>query len=172
MGYWLWAMGERYGSAALPLFEPLPYYPLIRYSSCVVSCVDDATTGKLGLLDEMNHACIILVGVNADIGALCRTPMEYEREDTSLLPIRGNAMDGAVEAAVVQPLTVLDIRIGRVFANDKDKGGAGLTIMLNDITHASSNIAHELFASGILITPLRRIAVSNHLRTSVGKNSH
>ena len=81
IGYWLEVRG---------------YYPLIRYSSCIVSCVDDATTGKLGLLDEMNHACIILVGVNADIGALSAAPVEYERKDASLLPIRGNAMDCAV----------------------------------------------------------------------------
>ena len=97
--------------------------------------------------------------------------MEYEREDTSLLPIRGNAMDGAVEAAVVQPLTILDIRIGRVFANDKDKGGAGLTIMLNDITYTSLNIALQLLARGVAIALLRRIAISSHLITSMGEDS-
>ena len=147
-------------------------YPLIRNSWGVIACVDDATAGKLGLLDKVYHACIVLVRINADIGALCRTPMEYEREDTSFLSIRGNAMDGAVEAAVVQPLTILDIRIGRVFANDKDKGGAGLTIMLNDITYTSLNIALYLLARGIAIAPLRRVAVSNHLRTSMGEDSH
>ena len=86
IGYWLEVRG---------------YYPLIRYSSCVVSCVDDATTGELGSLNEVKHAFVVAVRINADIGALCRTPMEYEREDTSLLPIRGNAMDRAVEQGVV-----------------------------------------------------------------------
>jgi hypothetical protein len=43
--------------------------------------------GKLGLLDEVYHACIVLVGVDADIGALCAAPVEYERKDPWLLPI-------------------------------------------------------------------------------------
>ena len=73
------------GEAALPLFPrlytlhltlytaaPLPApYPLIRYSRCVVSGVDDATAGKLRLLNEMNHAFVGLVGVNANVAALC-----------------------------------------------------------------------------------------------------
>ena len=81
---------------------PLPApYPLIRYSRCVVSGVDDATAGELGLLDEVYHACIVLVGVDADIGALSRAPMEYEWEDASLLSIRGNTMDRAVEQSVI-----------------------------------------------------------------------
>ena len=50
---------------------PLPAsYPLIRNSWGVIAGVDDATAGKLGLLDEVYHACIGLVGINADIGAL------------------------------------------------------------------------------------------------------
>ena len=55
----------------MPLFAPLTYYPLIRYSRCVVSGVDDATSGELGLLDEVYHAFVVLVGVDADVGALC-----------------------------------------------------------------------------------------------------
>ena len=50
---------------------PLPAsYPLIRNSSCVISCVDDATAGELGLFDEVYHAHVILMRVNADIAAL------------------------------------------------------------------------------------------------------
>ena len=173
------------GEAALPLFPrlyilhltlytaaPLPApYPLIRYSRCVVSGVDDATAGKLGLLDEVYHACIVLVGVDADIGALCRAPMEYSVEDASLLSVRGNALDSAVGAGVVQPLTVLDIRIGRIIAYDKNKGGAWVSVVLNDITHASLDVALNLLARGIPIAPLGRIAICSHLRTSVGENS-
>lgn len=148
------------GEAALPLFPclytlhltlytaaPLPApYPLIRYSRCVVSGVDDATAGKLGLLDEVYHACIVFVRVDADIGALCRAPMEYEWEDASLLSIRGDAMDCAVEQGVVQPLSILDIMIGRVVADDKNEGGAWVTIVFYDITHAALDVAHELLA--------------------------
>ena len=150
---------------------PLPApYPLIRYSRCVVSGVDDATTGELGLQDEVYHACIVLVGVDADVGALCRAPVEYEREDTRLLPIGGNAMDCSIKQGVVQPLSILDIMIGRIIAYDKYKGGAGVSVVLNDITHASLNVALQLLARGVTVAPLRRIAVSNHLRTSVGEN--
>ena len=102
--------------------------------------------GKICLFDEVYHACIVLVGVNADIGALSGTPVEYEREDASLLSIRGNTMDRAVGQGVVQPFSVLDIMIGRIIAYDKNKGGAGVTVMLNDITHASLNIALNLLA--------------------------
>ena len=50
---------------------PLPAsYPLIRNSWGVIAGVDEATAGKLGLLDDVYHACIGLVGINADIGAL------------------------------------------------------------------------------------------------------
>ena len=49
----------------------LPPYPLIRYSSCVVSCVDDATTGKSGLFDKVYHSFVVFVRVDADIAALC-----------------------------------------------------------------------------------------------------
>ena len=157
---------------ALPLFAPLTYYPLIRYSRCIIPRVNDATAGKLGLLDEVYHACIVFVRVDADIGALCRAPMEYEWEDASLLPIRGDAMDRAVEQGVVQPLSILDIMIGRIIAYDKYKGGARLTIMLNDITHAALDVALYLLARGIAIAPLRRVAVSNHLRTSMGEDGH
>ena len=150
----------------------LPPYPLIRNSRGVIAGVDDATAGKLGLLDEVYHACIVLVGVDTDVGALCRTPMEYGVEDASLLSIRGNAMDSAVGAGVVQPLTVLDMRIGRVFANDKYKGGAGVSVVLNDITHASLDIALYLLTRRITIAPLGRIAISCHLIASIGKNSH
>ena len=79
----------------------LPPYPLIRYSRCIIPRVNDATAGKLGLLDEVYHACIVLVRINADIGALSGTPVEYERKDTWLLPIRGNAMDSAVEQGII-----------------------------------------------------------------------
>ena len=130
----------------MPLFAPLTYYPLIRYSRCVVSGVDDATTGKLGLLDEVYHACIFLVGVNADIGALCAAPVEYERKDPWLLPIGGNAMDCSIKQGVVQPLSILDIMIGRIIAYDKYKGGAWVSIMFYDITHAALDVAHELLA--------------------------
>ena len=129
----------------MPLFAPLTYYPLIRYSRCIIPRVNDATAGKLGLLDKVYHACIVLVGVDADIGALSRAPMEYELEDASLLSIRGNAMDRAVELGVIQPLTIFNIVIGRVVADDKYKGSAWLTVMLNYITHAALNIALQLF---------------------------
>ena len=81
-------------------------------------------------------------------------------------------MDRAVGQGVVQPFSVLDIMIGRIIADDKYKGGAWLTIMLNDITHASLNVALNLLARGIAIAPLCRIAVSNHLRTRMSENNH
>ena len=149
----------------------LPPYPLIRYSSCVITRINDTTTFKLGLLDEVNHSFVVFVRVDADIGALCRTPMEYEREDTSLLSIRGNTMDRTVEQGVIQPLTIFDIMIGRVFADDKYKGGAWVSVVLNDITHAALDVILQLFARWITITPLGWIAVSSHLRTSVVENS-
>ena len=80
---------------------PLPPYPLIRNSWGFIAGVDDTTAGKLGLLDEVYHACIVFVRIDADIGALSGTPVEYERKDTSLMSIRGNAMDGAVRHGVV-----------------------------------------------------------------------
>ena len=49
----------------------LPPYPLIRYSRCIIPRVNDATAGELGLLDEMNHAFVVFVRVDADIAALC-----------------------------------------------------------------------------------------------------
>ena len=48
----------------------LPPYPLIRNSWGVIAGVDDTTAGKLGLFDEVYHACIVLVGIYADIAAL------------------------------------------------------------------------------------------------------
>ena len=98
--------------------------------------------------------------------------MEYEWEDASLLSIRGNAMDGAIKQGVVQPLPVLDIVIGGVFADDEDKGGARLSIMLNNITYAELDIAHELLARRITIAPLCGIAVSRHLLAGIGEDSH
>ena len=98
------------------------------------------------MLDEVNHACIVLVGVDADVGALCRAPVEYEREDTRLLTIGGNAMDCSIKQGVVQPLSILDIMIGRIIAYDKYKGGAWVSIMFYDITHAALDVAHELLA--------------------------
>ena len=152
---------------------PLPAsYPLIRYSSCVITRIDDTTTLKLGLLNEMNHAFVVLVGVDADVGALSRAPMEYGVEDASLLSIRGNAMDRAVELGVIQPLTIFNIVIGRVVADDKNEGGAGVSVMLNDITHASLDIALYLLTRRITIAPLGRIAISSHLRTSVVEDDH
>ena len=97
--------------------------------------------------------------------------MEYERKDTSLLSIRGNAMDCSIKQGVVQPLSILDIMIGRIIAYDKYKGGAGVSVVLNDITHASLNVALQLLARGVTVAPLRRIAVSNHLRTSMSEDS-
>ena len=96
--------------------------------------------------------------------------MEYEWEDTSLLPIRGNAMDCAVGQGVVQPFSVLDIMIGRIIAYDKNEGGAWVTVVLNDITYASLDVALYLLTRGIASAPLGWIAVSRHLRTSVGEN--
>ena len=72
--------------------------------------------------------------------------MEYELEDASLLSIRGNAMDRAVELGVIQPLTIFNIVIGRVVADDKNEGGAWVTIVFYDITHAALDVAHELLA--------------------------
>ena len=97
--------------------------------------------------------------------------MEYEWEDPSLLSIRGNTMDRTVEQGVIQPLTIFDIMIGRVFAYDKYKGGAWVSVVLNDITHAALDVAHELLARRIAIAPLSGITVSSHLRTSVVENS-
>ena len=62
----------------------------------MISCVDDATTREVVLLDEVNHAGIGMVGVNADVAALCWAPVEYGAEDSSSLSIGGNAMNGAV----------------------------------------------------------------------------
>ena len=97
--------------------------------------------------------------------------MEYELEDASLFSIRGNAMDRAVELGVIQPLTIFNIVIGRVVADDKNEGGAWVTMVFYDITHTPLNVALQLLARGVTVAPLRRIAVSSHLSTSVGKNS-
>ena len=118
----------------------------------------------------MHHPLVVLVRINADIGALSGTPVEYERKDTWLLPIGGNTMDRTVRQSIVQPLTILDIRIGRVVAYDKHKGSAYYPILLNHITHAALDVAHELLARWIAIAPLGGIAVSSHLHTSVGKD--
>ena len=50
--------------------SPLTSYPLIRNSRCIITRVDGATTCELGLLDKMNHSLIVLVRINANIGAL------------------------------------------------------------------------------------------------------
>ena len=54
--------------AVVPL---IALYFLIRNSGRMISCVDDATTREVVLLDEVNHAGIGMVGVNADVAALC-----------------------------------------------------------------------------------------------------
>ena len=81
-------------------------------------------------------------------------------------------MNGAVGQDVVEPLSVLDIGISRVVADDKDKGGANLAILLNDIAYTALDIMLQLLTRGITVAPLRRVAVSNHLRTSVVEDGH
>ena len=119
----------------------------------------------------MNHAFVGLVRIDADIGALSGTPVEYEWEDAALLSIGGYTMDRAVGQGVVQPFSVLDIMIGRIIAYDKNEGGAWVTVVLNDITYASLDVALYLLARRITIAPLGGIAVSCHLRTSMGEDS-
>ena len=54
--------------AVLPL---IALYFLIRNSGRIISCVDDTTACEVSLLDEVKHAGVGLVGVNADVAALC-----------------------------------------------------------------------------------------------------
>ena len=54
----------------------------------------------------------------------------------------------------------------------KTKVAQGHSFVFNDITHAALDVVLQLFARGITIAPLRRIAISSHLRASMGKDCH
>ena len=47
----------------------------------MIAGVDDAAAGKALALDQMEHAVVVLVGVNADVWALGSTPLEGRAED-------------------------------------------------------------------------------------------
>lgn len=62
----------------------------------MVAGVDDTATGEALFLNEMEHAAIVCMRVNADVGALGSTPLEGSAEDALASAIRGNAVDSAV----------------------------------------------------------------------------
>lgn len=58
--------------------------------------VDDATASETSLLNEVNHPCIVLMSINTNVAALCSAPVKYGAKNTSLLSLRGDAMNSAV----------------------------------------------------------------------------
>ena len=67
----------------------------------MIAGVNDATAGEMGSLNEVKHAFVVAMGIDADIIALRWAPIKYDTEDTSLLPIRGYTMDSAIEQGII-----------------------------------------------------------------------
>ena len=74
----------------------------------MIAGVDDAAAGKALALDQMEHAVVVLVGVNADVWALGSTPLEGRAEDALISAIRSDAVDSAIGQNIVQPRKMME----------------------------------------------------------------
>ena len=87
---------------------------LISKSLVARSEVDDATIGEAMLLYVVLHDKVVLVGVDADVCISREAEVHDVAEDAVDIRITGNAMDDVIRLDVIQPFTIVYLRVGRL----------------------------------------------------------
>ena len=109
-------------------------------SLVTVENMDDTAVGKPIFFQSSTHGLVIPMGVDPQIGALFRRPIEDPGDETLTTMVDSNAVNGAV-GLIIQPAGAVDLQIGGVLTLDIGKNRTDLTIVLTNI---------ELFLGNIL----------------------
>lgn len=107
----------------------------------MVSCVDDAAWTETLFLYEVNHPCVVLMRINADVRTLLRAPLQYLVEDACLSAIGCDTMDRSIALTIIYPFA-FNIRVGRVFADDENEGSTYRALVFYHVAISLLNIIH------------------------------
>lgn len=87
---------------------------LISETLVTRSKIDDATIGEAVFLDVVLHDAVILMGINADVCIVGEAEVHDIAEDAVNVRVAGNTMYNMIGLYVIQPLTVVYLRVGRL----------------------------------------------------------
>lgn len=94
--------------------------------------MNDAAALKAGFFDHMLHDVIVRMRVDAHIVDLSFTVSERSRED-AVCPFGGSdAMERSI-GTFIEPGTVFDVLIGRIFSEDKSKDTADCALFTQQV---------------------------------------
>jgi len=145
---------------------------LIRQAFVAVSQKDDAAVLESVFQDVVLHDMIVAVCVDADVALPLKTKLHDTLENTMHLREAGNAVDDMISLCVVQPLTLVNLRVSRLGRRQKSEIGHNLSVVLYHKTAIFFHVRLHDLQRRIAVDPLVQVARLNHYGFACSKNLH
>ena len=126
--------------------------------------INGAAVDEAVFAEQILHHPIVVVGVDAQMATLAKSPLDTGGSDAFYCSAAGHAMEDTVWA-VIQPGAIFDGLIIRfhIFAEIIKKGSHDLVFTSTDATFSFSDIGEDQrFRGPIGGTPLVRVAICSH----------
>ena len=136
--------------------------------------IDRAAADKAQFAQQVLHDDVVLMGVDAQVRALSKSPVQAEFTDALPCAVAGDAVDHAV-GTVIQPFSICNDRIGRLYVlppkeeespDDPSFVGTDVAVSPVDI------LADQSFRRPVRRPPLVRIALLRHEAAGAGVDLH
>lgn len=106
---------------------------------------------------------VVAVGVGPEVGVLMSTPLKAGLGYAVALRSAGQAVQGGIGLIVVEPLSLVDVGVGGVWAGDETEGADELVLVIQ--THVAvavrDVVAYQVFVR-IAGGPLAMVSVGTH----------
>ena len=108
-------------------------------------CIDNATFFKTVFLQDILHHIIVMMCVYTYIMMLLEAPSDAFVCNSFFFPIGSHTVNYTI-GGLIQPLAIIDNRIGRIFSGNKTEGAYNFSLLI---------LAHIAVAVGyFLLNPL------------------
>lgn len=115
------------------------YIKLVSESFVAIPTMDDTAVLEACLKDGVLHHEIVAMGVYADGTVVLQSVLQHLPEDAFDLSAAGYAVDGGI-GGIVQPGSVVDDIVGRVYTAPQDEGGHDMIVLDADIAVATLDV--------------------------------
>ena len=123
-----------------------------------VSNVDDAAIGEAVLLDIVPHDSILLMGIYADVCIMRETEVHDVTEDAVNVRIAGNTVNDMIGLCVIQPLTIVYVRVGRLRRRQESEIADNATSLFQDKAAMLFHIAENVCLRWVAFYPLVHVS--------------
>ena len=105
---------------------------LISKTLIAIGKINDAAIREAVLQDVVLHDKVVLMGIDADVRIIREAVIHDAAEDTMNVRAAGNTMNNMIGLNVIQPLTIIYLRISRFRRRQESKITYDATSIFND----------------------------------------